>query len=87
MGLDMYLYKAKRPEYQKDEEFIPKEWFTNRGFTVLIKEELHGLMDELLPYCQQDTAMLKLIDIKQIIICHITKTGNFVIKFVEKRKI
>lgn len=68
MGLDMYLYKAKRPEYQKDEEFIPKEWFTNRGFTVLIKEELHGLMDELLPYCQQDTAMLKLIDIKQIII-------------------
>ena len=68
MGLDMYLYKAKRPEYKKDEEFIDIEWLKRRGFTCIMKEKINELEKALVPYCKEEAVMVKLLDKRQMIL-------------------
>ena len=68
MGLDMCLYKAKRPEYQKDEEFITLDWLKEKRFHCFLKESIDEYEKALLPYCKEDTAMAGFWDQRQIII-------------------
>lgn len=68
MRLDMYLYKAKRPKYLPDEEFVTKDWLEEKGFYYILKENVGHLEEALLPYCKEDDVMIKMINIRQIII-------------------
>lgn len=68
MGLDMFLYKAKRPEYQKDDEFISKKWLLERGFSCILKEDINDSERCLLPYCREDAVMVDFHDMRQIMI-------------------
>lgn len=68
MGLDMYLYRAKKPKYSTDEEFITKNWLEEKGFYCIPKESMDYSKEALLPYCKEDDVMIKMINIRQIII-------------------
>ena len=66
MGLDMYLFKIKKPRTATG-EVITKEWIEERGYSYILEDDINSdLSIQLKPYTEQCKIDLEFIDIEKI---------------------